>query len=309
MVDAVITWVDGADPGHRQKRQLYAKSENALNIEAHAATRFSDNGELHYCIQLIRKNAPWINRIFLVTDAQCPEWLDKGKIAELGVQLVDHKVIFRGHEEVLPTFSSRTIETCLHRIPELSERFVFLNDDFFITRPVTEADYFEGDVPLIRGFSFYRNKILREITRMVKGKTFTAAGMIGTKISPDDPLKLVRDVKIAHTPHPINRYDFASVMEASGRLERNIPFRTRDQSQFRPLVLYAAAGLKFGRIKLVPRDDIFIDPKDCEPLVFETLKAQIAAQDTRHMCVQSLDNFTPESRASIFAILDQLVAS
>ena len=71
MVDAVITWVDGADLGHRQKRQLYAKSENALNIEAHAATRFSDNGELHYCIQLIRKNAPWINRIFLVTDAQC----------------------------------------------------------------------------------------------------------------------------------------------------------------------------------------------------------------------------------------------
>ena len=83
-------------------------------------------------------------------------------------------------------------------------------------RPVTEADYFEGDVPLIRGFSFYRNKILREITRIVKGKTFTAAGMIGTKISPDDPLKLVRDVKIAHTPRPINRQDFACLMERRG---------------------------------------------------------------------------------------------
>ena len=74
-------------------------------------------------------------------------------------------------------------------------------------------------------------------------------------------------------------------------------------------MLYAAAGLKSDRIKLVPRDDIFIEPKVCEPVALEALETQIAAQDIRHMCVQSLDNFTPESRTSIFSILDRLVTS
>jgi hypothetical protein len=44
--------------------------------------------------------------------------------------------------EVLPTFNSCAIETCLHRIPGLSRRFIYFNDDVFLGRPVRKGDFF-----------------------------------------------------------------------------------------------------------------------------------------------------------------------
>ena len=78
MVDAVITWVDGADPVHAQKRAHHADDTTIQNTEAAGllSTRFASLDEVRYCIYLIRKNAPWIDTIHLVTDNQCPTWLD-----------------------------------------------------------------------------------------------------------------------------------------------------------------------------------------------------------------------------------------
>ncbi len=71
----------------------------------------------------------------MVTDNQIPKnFLKlKDKASERGVnlELVDHKVLFRGYEEYLPVFNSQTIETVLHRVPNLAEYFVYFNDDFF----------------------------------------------------------------------------------------------------------------------------------------------------------------------------------
>ena len=53
------------------------------------------------------------------------------------MHVVDHREVFAGYEQFLPTFSSRAIESMLWRIPDLSERFLYLNDDFMLLRPVT----------------------------------------------------------------------------------------------------------------------------------------------------------------------------
>ena len=50
-------------------------------------------------------------------------------------------------EEYLPTFSSHPIELNLHRIKDLSEKFVYFNDDTFITRPMEEEDFFRNGLP------------------------------------------------------------------------------------------------------------------------------------------------------------------
>jgi len=42
----------------------------------------------------------------------------------------------------LPTFDSSHIESYIHRIPNLSERFFYLNDDVFFGAPVKLADWF-----------------------------------------------------------------------------------------------------------------------------------------------------------------------
>ena len=44
--------------------------------------------------------------------------------------------------EALPTFNSHAIETALHRIPGLSEQFIYVNDDVFFARPVRPEVFF-----------------------------------------------------------------------------------------------------------------------------------------------------------------------
>lgn len=133
MVDAVVTWVDGQDPVHIRQRNSYLEQEigYSLKDEATDDARFHSVGELWFCIHLIRKNAPWINNIFLVTDNQRPDWLTKAVTEALKVKVVDHRDIFGRHTDYLPTFNSNSIENVLFNIPGVSKRVVYFNDDFF----------------------------------------------------------------------------------------------------------------------------------------------------------------------------------
>lgn len=71
-IDAVITWVDGDDPAHKAKRMKYASSEVLGAADKAADTRFSDLGEIFWCVASLNRFAPWLNRIYIVTDAQDP---------------------------------------------------------------------------------------------------------------------------------------------------------------------------------------------------------------------------------------------
>ncbi|WP_026069223.1 stealth family protein [Legionella tunisiensis] len=143
-IDAVITWVDGIEPAYQEKLSHYL-SQNTVHSEASAKTRFHQIGELEYCITSLFRFAPWLRTIYIVTDNQIPPLLSKlaGTCYEHKVRLIDHKVIFSGFDNFLPTFNSRTIETLLWRIPELSEKFLYLNDDFVLVKPVLPKDFFK----------------------------------------------------------------------------------------------------------------------------------------------------------------------
>ncbi len=71
---------------------------------------------------------------------QKPKWLSDHPM----ITIVDHKEIFRNPSH-LPTFNSQAIESNLYRIPNLEEYFIFLNDDFFLSRTVTPLDFFTQD--------------------------------------------------------------------------------------------------------------------------------------------------------------------
>lgn len=89
-----------------------------------------------YSLRSLETNAPWIRHIYIVTNGQVPSWLDTSNPR---VSIIPHDVIFANHS-VLPTFSSLAIEFNLHRIPGLSETFLYFNDDVFLGRPVTPWD-------------------------------------------------------------------------------------------------------------------------------------------------------------------------
>ena len=72
-IDAVITWVDGNDPAHRAKRKAFLtdKAEDRSD-DIGGATRFSSSGEIFFCIGSILRFAPFVRKIFIVTDCQDP---------------------------------------------------------------------------------------------------------------------------------------------------------------------------------------------------------------------------------------------
>lgn len=136
-VDVVYTWVDGADPALAAKRAAYAAPGEADAALRQGDCLFRDNQELRYSLRSLHLYAPWVRRVFIVTDGQRPGWLTKG---HPGVRVVDHTEIIPA--EYLPTFSSRVIEAFLHRIPGLAEHYIYFNDDVFLSAPCDPGDFF-----------------------------------------------------------------------------------------------------------------------------------------------------------------------
>jgi len=135
-VDAVYLWVDDSDPAWRARRDA-ARARLGL-AEAPGAHHFRDRGELRASMRSLEMYAPWIRRIYLVTDDQRPHWLD----TEHGrVRVVDHTEIF-ADPAVLPTFNSHAIGSQVHRIPDLADRYLLMNDDVMFAAPASPYDFF-----------------------------------------------------------------------------------------------------------------------------------------------------------------------
>ena len=149
-VDAVYTWVDDSDPAWRARRDAaradWLGSSPDAGEETAAAHRFRDRGELRASLRSLEMYAPWIRRVFLVTDRQRPDWLDPESSR---VVVVDHTEIIEG--DALPTFSSHVIGSQLHCIPGLAARYLVVNDDILFNRPVTPLEFFtpEGALKVV----------------------------------------------------------------------------------------------------------------------------------------------------------------
>ena len=152
-IDAVITWVDGADPVHRQKLDDALAATGKVRIPAAHSTRYNDAGEIDYCITSILRFAPWFRRIHIVCDAQLPAIVERlrGSGHAERFNIVDHREIFRGYEQHLPTFNSRSIISMLWRIEGLADDFVYFNDDMILLRDVSPEDFFRGGKVVERG--------------------------------------------------------------------------------------------------------------------------------------------------------------
>lgn len=135
-IDAVWTWVDGADP-EWQKRRADWQGTSPTTFDGDDPNRFIDAEELRYSLRSVAMYAPWIRHLYIVTDRQRPAWLaDHDRVT-----VVDHSEIF-GEGSALPTFNSHAIENNLHHIEGLSEHFLYFNDDVFLGRRVTAEDFF-----------------------------------------------------------------------------------------------------------------------------------------------------------------------
>jgi hypothetical protein len=143
-IDIVYLWVDGSDPMWRAKRHAAALRLGAAETESMAPYgnvegRFRDNGELRYSLRALERFFPGHGHVYLVTDGQTPRWLRSSD----RLTVVNHQDLLPANR--LPTFDSGNIESYIHRIPGLSERYFYLNDDVFFGAPVRLDHWFWSD--------------------------------------------------------------------------------------------------------------------------------------------------------------------
>uniref|UniRef100_A0A182MYP2 LNR domain-containing protein n=1 Tax=Anopheles dirus TaxID=7168 RepID=A0A182MYP2_9DIPT len=128
VIDVVYTWVNGSDPLFLDELARFSPTRDKA--------RYDDKNELRYSLRSLEKYAPWVRNVYIVTNGQVPCWLN---LENPRVQIVPHADIADG-DTALPTFSSASIETFIHRIPGLSRRFLYLNDDIFLGAPLFQDD-------------------------------------------------------------------------------------------------------------------------------------------------------------------------
>jgi hypothetical protein len=242
-IDAVITWVDGLDPAHLQKRQIFMGSaphlfhENATNPH-----RWACNGEIYLCLASLEHNAPWLRKIWIITDEQSPDLSRLSAALRAKVHLVDHSDIFANHGAALPTFNSLAIETFMWNIKDISDRFIYFNDDVFLTAPCQKSDFFSPSGPILRGawadFGALQNDPIQmaDPTKFNHYMQLNAADLCGVPAQ--------RLFRAAHVAHPCLRRTMVhlhSRFEAAFR--DNARCQMRDIRQFSPQSLHNHACL------------------------------------------------------------------
>lgn len=133
-IDYVFPYVTMNDENWLRKYKEFCPEEKDWTNDE---SRFREAGTINILIDLILKNLPWINNIFILVTSpsqhvfikNCPK-----------VRFIYHHQFIP--KEFLPTFNSSTIEMFLHNIPELAEHFIYGNDDIFPIQPLSPEEFF-----------------------------------------------------------------------------------------------------------------------------------------------------------------------
>jgi hypothetical protein len=198
-IDVVYTWVDGSE--EKWKKTL-SNFMNTREIQSHTGAdallnkRFRNHNELKYSLRSIQAHAPWVHHIYIVTCGQKPKWFkDHPKIT-----FVNHSSIFKNGED-LPTYNSMAIESNLHRIPGLSDYYIYLNDDVFLGRLTKPTDFFtkEGKIRV-----FLSKKALNGEAPLITQTAYWAASQNTLALMNSLYQKKSR-CQHAHTPFPSSK--------------------------------------------------------------------------------------------------------
>lgn len=232
-IDFVIAWVNGNDP---KWQQSYLRHRGkALKTDA---CRFRDWGLLRYWFRAVEMYAPWVHRVFFITNGQIPEWMDTDCEK---LRIVRHEEYIP--EYMLPTFNARVINLNLHRIPDLSEHFVYFDDDMFLNAPVEPEHYFIEGLPCdynaerlrapiydnVAGYGIYltdycniavlnslfnRHEAIRERPDLWRGDHLTKEDRMVSEIIGSD--KSFHGFTLTHNEKPFLKSAFAEAWEKAG---------------------------------------------------------------------------------------------
>jgi hypothetical protein len=321
VVDAVVTWVDGSDLDHAKHRRAVledSETKNSSTIPAGLdSSRFENNNEIEYCLRSIRKFAPWIRTIHLVTDKQCPRFLTAKERHRLGIELVDHTTIFAGHEKALPTFNSLSIETVLHRIPGVAPNYIYLNDDFILLGPTAIEDFFTRQGVVLRGtwrklrrYGKARLALSKLLNHLLKRLFGINRAMSMLQQIRGAELAGARGMYFAvvHAPYPIKRDTIRQFFQSHrAALAKNISYRFRSTDQYATTSLANHLEISGGHARLMPPDDSLMICFNRDSLTQVRMKIKsLQSGKFRFLCIQSLEEAPCEERRALLSLVRAL---
>lgn len=219
--------------------------------------RYRATGEIYFCVASILRYAPWVRKIWIVTDNQDPkvdEFVARNfPDNKIPFEIVDHKVLFRGYEQYLPTFNSLAISTLLWRIPGLADRYLYFNDDVFLAAPAEPEMWFEGE-----STTLYARKVPAFAARFLRwakhlGKKHKIFGHKDPMLNAADLLHSGYFFLFPHAPVPMRRSWYERFFgEHPALLESNICHRFREPSQFSSPTLFYVSAYREGLLRLLP---------------------------------------------------------
>lgn len=322
-IDAVITWVDGNDPKHATKRSRALNGSNRHSSHlpsGHHKTRFMNNGELYYCIASLRKYAPWIRNIYVVTDNQVPKFLTPETQNKHNIKIIDHRKIFRDFEWALPTFNSLTIETAIWRIEGIAPKFLYLNDDFILTAPAKVDDFFQNGNVVLRGkwkkmikYSPLRIQLNHLFSRFVKKFLGITRSL--------NLLTQIRSAQLAgfdkkfyytpHVPHPINTDSVSSFYNNHPDIfENNIQHKFRSTDQHTIQYLANHLEIKNGNPLLKPPDvAVLINGESDFRFIISKKIKRIKKGSVKFLCIQGFESIDEELQNELHQLLKKMFSS
>ncbi len=164
-VDVVLKYIDLTDKNLKRDgiNQIY---------------KDKDNEELRYCIRSILENIPWIRKIYILMPNNKVKFLKN-------IDVIKDKIIYIKDKDLLG-FDSANIHAFTFNLYKLfyfgvSENFIYMEDDFFIGKPLKKLDFFYYDekkkkiVPylLTKNFNqFNKSEIINKCDEFYKNKDY-----------------------------------------------------------------------------------------------------------------------------------------
>jgi hypothetical protein len=311
-IDIVIAWVDGNDLELKKKRHKYLTGDDAF--DAVSDTRFASNNEIYYNIASILKYVPFCRHIYVVADNQRPEFIDEfaaqGLCTVDKIRVVDHREIFRGFEEYLPTFNTRSIESMLWNIEGLSDYFIYLNDDFFFNAPAQVEDFLKADSLVIYGhwqnsFALKAKLKYRQLMSRQFGKPIQPKHMIAQMLGAD-VLGFKKFFEIHHYPHIVDRHALKDyLLEHPQLLETQIKFKFRSIEQLNPISLMNHIKIQKQQAELKPDLELaYLKNQDSLNSFIQALHNP----EIKYGCIQSLDQLDSDAAKKISTAMHEKLA-
>ena len=148
-IDFVFTYIDFSDDKYKELLISYAKKvdDKLLKSKNLFLDRYKDFDEIYYSVQSVKKYLKFIRKIFIVTST--PNKINQIFKNDSQIKIInDNELVDKN--VINPCFKSTVIESYLHKIPNISNIFMYGCDDMFIVKEIKKSEIFENNLPNYR---------------------------------------------------------------------------------------------------------------------------------------------------------------